>query len=72
MDRAGRPPHLIGIVAAYDRLPNQIAVFAHDAIVQRQVQRWMAEDAPRPRPVQRRIALEVPYRWICRLEVSRQ
>jgi len=60
---------LIGIVSAYDRLPNQIAVFAHDTLVQRQVRRWMEEDEPRPRPVKRRIALEIPYRWVCRLEV---
>ncbi|HKQ79438.1 MAG TPA: trypsin-like serine protease [Blastocatellia bacterium] len=60
---------LIGIVSAYDRLPNQIAVFAHDALVQRLMRRWMAEDAPRPHPVERRIAIEIPYRWVCRLEV---
>uniref|UniRef100_UPI0039B9B733 trypsin-like serine peptidase n=1 Tax=Albidovulum sp. TaxID=1872424 RepID=UPI0039B9B733 len=60
---------LIGIVRAFDQLPNQIGVFVHDRIVRGLVERWMAEDAPRPRPVQRRIALEIPYRWVCRLEV---
>jgi hypothetical protein len=29
----------------------------------------MAEDAPKLPKVERRIALEIPYRWICRLEV---
>ena len=67
-ERGGRRI-LIGIVSAYDRLPNQIAVFAYERIVRRFVQRWMAEDAPGARPVERRIALEVPYQWICRLEV---
>jgi V8-like Glu-specific endopeptidase len=67
-ERGGRRI-LIGIVTAYDQQPNQIAVFAHDALVQRQVRLWMAEDAPRPRPMERRIAIEIPHRWVCRLEV---
>ncbi|WP_306534554.1 serine protease [Geobacter sp.] len=67
-ERGGRRI-LIGIVRAFDQLPNQIGVFVHDRIVRGLVERWMAEDAPRPRPVERRIALEIPYRWVCRLEV---
>ena len=30
---------------------------------------WVAENVPNARPVERRIALEIPYRWVCRLEV---
>jgi V8-like Glu-specific endopeptidase len=54
---------LIGIVTSYDPT-GQSATFVQ--MVRNEIGRWMAEDAPR---VQRRIALEVPYRWICRLEV---
>jgi hypothetical protein len=54
---------LIGIVTSYDPT-GQMAMFVK--MVRNEIGRWMAEDAPR---VQRRIALEVPYRWICRLEV---
>ena len=60
---------LLGIVMAYDQQPDQLAVFVHDRLVRRTVEGWMAEDAPKPRRVQRRIALEIPYRWVCRLEV---
>ena len=60
---------LIGIVRAFDELPNQIAVFAHDGLMQRLLRQWMAQDAPRSPRVERRIALEIPYRWVCRLEV---
>jgi V8-like Glu-specific endopeptidase len=60
---------LIGLVTAFDELPNQIAVFAHDNLMQRVLRQWMAQDAPRPPRVERRIALEIPYRWACRLEV---
>src|SRR5207247_699512 len=54
---------LIGIVTSYDQ-HSQFGVFVH--MVRGEVSRWMAEDTPK---VQRRIALEVPYRWVCRLEV---
>ncbi|MFZ0134394.1 MAG: trypsin-like peptidase domain-containing protein, partial [Desulfobacterales bacterium] len=54
---------LIGIVTSYDQT-GQSAVFVQ--MVRREIGRWMAEDAPK---VKRRIALEVPYRWVCRLEV---
>jgi V8-like Glu-specific endopeptidase len=67
-ERQGRRT-LIGIVRAFDQRPNQIAVFAHDGLMQTHLRRWMAEDAPTPPRIERRIALEIPYRWVCRLEV---
>jgi len=57
---------LVGIVTSYTTT-GQLALWVQ--MVGGEVNRWMAEDAPRPRPVQRRIALEIPYRWVCRLEV---
>lgn len=54
---------LIGIVTSYGSA-GQFADFVQ--MVRKEVNRWMAEDAPK---VKRRIALDVPYRWICRLEV---
>ena len=54
---------LIGIATSYDRT-GQLASFVQ--VIQGEVNRWMAEDTPR---VERRIALEIPYRWVCRLEV---
>jgi len=55
---------LIGVVTSYDPTRGQNATFVK--MVRDEIDRWMADDAPR---VERRIALEVPYRWICRLEV---
>ena len=57
---------LIGIVTSYDPT-GPMAVFVE--MVRNEIGPWMAEDAPRARPVESRIALEVPYRWVCRLEV---
>jgi V8-like Glu-specific endopeptidase len=66
-ERGGRLM-LIGIATSYDAT-SQLGLLLHDALVRNQVRRWMAQDAPRPKRVQRRIPLEVPYRWVCRLEV---
>ena len=57
---------LVGIVTSYTST-GQLALWVR--MVRGEVDRWIAEDAPKSRPVQRRIALEVPYRWVCRLEV---
>ena len=54
---------LIGIATSYDQT-SSIGSFVQ--VIQPEVNRWMAEDTPR---VERRIALEIPYRWACRLEV---
>lgn len=54
---------LVGIVTSYTTT-GQLALWVQ--MVRGEVGRWMAEDAPK---VQRRIALEIPYRWVCRLEV---
>jgi V8-like Glu-specific endopeptidase len=54
---------LIGIATSYDRTgPLASSV----QVMQQEVNRWVAEDTPR---VERRIAVEIPYRWVCRLEV---
>ncbi len=58
---------LLGIATSYDRMPGQRATWV--GVVRRDIERWMAEDAPKVPKVERRIALEIPYRWICRLEV---
>jgi V8-like Glu-specific endopeptidase len=58
---------LIGIATSYGTT-GQLASWVR--FVQAEVNRWMSEDAPRPpRQSERRIALEIPYRWVCRLEV---
>jgi V8-like Glu-specific endopeptidase len=56
---------LLGIVTGYDKLPGQRATW-FGAIVRKDIERWMAEDVPK---VERRIGIEIPYRWICRLEI---
>ena len=57
---------VLGIVTSYDAT-NQHGLLLHEGLVRRRVTQWMAEDAPKPKP--RRIPLEVPQRWVCRLEV---
>jgi len=52
---------LIGIVTSYSS-SGQFGSFVQ--VMQQQVNQWMAQDA-----AERRIALEIPYRWVCRLEV---
>jgi V8-like Glu-specific endopeptidase len=54
---------LIGIATSYDRT-SPLASFVQ--VIQREVNSWVDEDTPR---VERRIALEMPHRWVCRLEV---
>lgn len=66
-ERGGRLV-LLGIVTSYVRT-HQRGLLLHEGLVHRRLRQWMAEDAPRPRATPRRIALEVPYRWVCRLEV---
>jgi V8-like Glu-specific endopeptidase len=66
-ERGGRLM-LIGIVTSYDAT-SQLGLLLHDALVRNQVRQWMAQDAPKPKQAQRRIPLEVPHRWVCRLEV---
>ena len=66
-ERGGRLM-LIGIATSYDAR-SQLGLLLHDRLVLDQVSRWRAEDTPTPKRVQRRIPLEVPYRWVCRLEV---
>jgi V8-like Glu-specific endopeptidase len=58
---------LLGIVTGYDDLPGQRATWV--GAVRRDVEKWIAEDAPKKAKVERRIAIEIPYRWICRLEI---
>lgn len=59
---------VIGIATSYDAT-SQHGLLLHEGLVRRRVAQWMAEDAPRPKVVKRRIPLEVPHRWVCRLEV---
>jgi V8-like Glu-specific endopeptidase len=57
---------LLGIATSYGGT-SQHGLLLHDGLVRRRVAQWMADDAPKPKP--RRIPLELPHRWVCRLEV---
>jgi glutamyl endopeptidase len=59
--------YMIGILAAIGDDYNTVVNLRENVL--RDLRSWMAKDAPRTRPVERRIALEIPYRWVCRLEV---
>lgn len=65
MNRPRRSPHFDRDRDELRREAKPIGLLVHDGLVRRQLARWMAEDAHRVKPVQRRIALDVPYRWIC-------